>query len=97
MLFVVLQDIPSGPITGRFAGLLWKSYETLSQFSFRNQCLVLLDWLRTKVRRDAALELLWIMLCRRWRESRGAGCSGISDDFTDTQPNRVKVVCASFA
>lgn len=38
-----------GPITGRTAGLLWKSYESISQFSFRNVCLVSLDWLRTKV------------------------------------------------
>ena len=46
------QDVPMvGPITGRTAGLLWKSYESISQFSFRNVCLVSLDWLRTKVSR----------------------------------------------
>lgn len=29
-------------------GLAWKSFETMSQVSFRNQCLVFTDWLRTK-------------------------------------------------
>ncbi|GIM04019.1 hypothetical protein Vretimale_8656 [Volvox reticuliferus] len=43
-------DLPSiGPLTGTGAGFVWKSYETLSQFSFRNQCLVAADWLRTKI------------------------------------------------
>ncbi|KAG2486568.1 hypothetical protein HYH03_014738 [Edaphochlamys debaryana] len=43
-------DIPKiGPLTGTSAGFVWKSYETLSQFSFRNQCLVAADWLRTKI------------------------------------------------
>lgn len=43
-------DLPGGlgPLTGTGAGVVWKSYETLSQFSFRNQCLVASDWLRTK-------------------------------------------------
>lgn len=45
-----VMDVPSvGPITGRTAGLLWKSYESVSQFSFRNVCLVSMDWLRTKI------------------------------------------------
>jgi len=38
-----------GPLTGRAAGLMWKSYESISQFSIRNICLVSLDWLRTKI------------------------------------------------
>ncbi|GIL56627.1 hypothetical protein Vafri_11967 [Volvox africanus] len=43
-------DLPRiGPLTGTGAGFVWKSYETLSQFSFRNQCLVAADWLRTKI------------------------------------------------
>jgi NADH:ubiquinone reductase (non-electrogenic) len=45
-----VMDVPSvGPITGFTAGLLWKGFETYSQVSFRNQCLVALDWLRTKI------------------------------------------------
>ncbi|KAJ9530914.1 hypothetical protein QJQ45_028792, partial [Haematococcus lacustris] len=28
---------------------IWKSFETYSQFSFRNQCLVASDWVRTKL------------------------------------------------
>jgi len=43
-------DVPSlGPFTGFTAGLVWKSFETYSQFSFRNQCLVASDWIRTKL------------------------------------------------
>ncbi|KAG2424696.1 hypothetical protein HXX76_014272 [Chlamydomonas incerta] len=43
-------DLPKiGPLTGTGAGFVWKSYETMSQFSFRNQCLVAADWLRTKI------------------------------------------------
>ncbi|EFJ43711.1 hypothetical protein VOLCADRAFT_76599 [Volvox carteri f. nagariensis] len=43
-------DLPRlGPLTGTGAGFVWKSYETMSQFSFRNQCLVAADWLRTKI------------------------------------------------
>lgn len=43
-------DLPKlGPLTGTGAGFVWKSYETLSQFSFRTQCLVAADWLRTKI------------------------------------------------
>ncbi len=38
-------DVPKlGPLTGLGAGVLWKSFETYSQFSFRNQCLVAFDW-----------------------------------------------------
>ncbi|KAL6756599.1 type-II calcium-dependent NADH dehydrogenase [Haematococcus lacustris] len=43
-------DVPQlGPLTGFTAGLIWKSFETYSQFSFRNQCLVASDWVRTKL------------------------------------------------
>ncbi|GLC74175.1 tubulin alpha 1 [Pleodorina starrii] len=43
-------DLPRlGPLTGTGAGFVWKSYETMSQFSFRNQCLVAADWVRTKI------------------------------------------------
>lgn len=38
-----------GPIFGFAAGVAWKSFETMSQISFRNQCLVMTDWLRTKI------------------------------------------------
>ena len=31
------------------AGLLWRGFETYSQISFRNQSLVALDWVRTKL------------------------------------------------
>jgi NADH:ubiquinone reductase (non-electrogenic) len=38
-------DVPRlGPFTGIAAGVAWKSFETISQFSFRNQCLVASDW-----------------------------------------------------
>ncbi len=38
-------DVPKiGPFTGITAGVVWKSFETYSQFSFRNQCLVASDW-----------------------------------------------------
>eukprot|EP00195_Chlamydomonas_chlamydogama_P008836 CAMPEP_0202898464 /NCGR_PEP_ID=MMETSP1392-20130828/6978_1 /ASSEMBLY_ACC=CAM_ASM_000868 /TAXON_ID=225041 /ORGANISM="Chlamydomonas chlamydogama, Strain SAG 11-48b" /LENGTH=558 /DNA_ID=CAMNT_0049584399 /DNA_START=316 /DNA_END=1992 /DNA_ORIENTATION=- len=43
-------DVPKlGPLTGYAAGLIWKSFETYSQISFRNKCLVATDWLRTKL------------------------------------------------
>lgn len=43
-------DVPKvGNLMGFHAGLLWKSFETYSQFSFRNQCLVASDWVRTKI------------------------------------------------
>ncbi|MEW5317674.1 MAG: hypothetical protein WDW38_008956 [Sanguina aurantia] len=43
-------DVPNlGPLTGYGAGIAWKSFETFSQISFRNQCLVGTDWLRTKI------------------------------------------------
>ncbi len=32
---------------GFFAGLAWKGFETYSQYSFRNLCLVSVDWVRT--------------------------------------------------
>ena len=38
-------DVPNlGPLTGATAGLAWKGFETYSQISFRNQCLVASDW-----------------------------------------------------
>ncbi len=38
-------DVPKlGAVTGFTAGVIWKSFETYSQFSFRNQVLVALDW-----------------------------------------------------
>ena len=38
-------DVPNlGPLTGWYAGLIWKSFETYSQISFRNKCLVMTDW-----------------------------------------------------
>jgi hypothetical protein len=37
------------PPNPRYAGVLWKSFETYSQISFRNRCLVFTDWLRTKM------------------------------------------------
>lgn len=38
-------DVPIiGPLYGWYAGLLWKSFETYSQISFRNRCLVFTDW-----------------------------------------------------
>lgn len=43
-------DLPRiGPLTGTGAGVVWKSYETISQFSFRTMCLVAADWVRTKL------------------------------------------------
>lgn len=45
-----VMDVPGlGPLTGFFAGLAWKGFETYSQFSFRNVCLVTIDWVRTKL------------------------------------------------
>jgi NADH:ubiquinone reductase (non-electrogenic) len=45
-----VMDVPNvGPVFGWGAGLLWKGFETYSQISFRNQCLVATDWLRTKI------------------------------------------------
>jgi NADH:ubiquinone reductase (non-electrogenic) len=45
-----VMDVPGiGPISGLFAGIAWKGFETYSQFSFRNLCLVSLDWVRTKI------------------------------------------------
>jgi len=34
-------------VQGFFAGLAWKGFETYSQYSFRNLCLVSVDWVRT--------------------------------------------------
>lgn len=43
-------DVPNlGPLTGWTAGIVWKGFETYSQISFRNKCLVAVDWLRTKL------------------------------------------------
>eukprot|EP01024_Parvocaulis_polyphysoides_P073525 TRINITY_DN9468_c1_g1_i5.p1 TRINITY_DN9468_c1_g1~~TRINITY_DN9468_c1_g1_i5.p1 ORF type:complete len:604 (+),score=96.75 TRINITY_DN9468_c1_g1_i5:111-1922(+) len=43
-------DAPQiGPIFGLGAGLVWKGFETYSQFSLKNRCLVALDWVRSKV------------------------------------------------
>lgn len=45
-----VMDIPViGPIFGLGAGVLWRSYETISQISPRNFVLVSTDWVRTKV------------------------------------------------
>ncbi|KAL3146637.1 tubulin alpha 1 [Trebouxia sp. C0010 RCD-2024] len=45
-----VMDIPKmGPVTGWTAGLLWRGFETYSQISFRNQSLVAVDWVRTKI------------------------------------------------
>ena len=45
-----VMDIPVvGPIFGLGAGVLWRSYETISQISPRNVVLVSMDWVRTKV------------------------------------------------
>merc|ERR1711924_289588 len=42
-------DIPGmGVIRGLAAGFIWKSFETFSQFSIRNQILVLSDLVRAK-------------------------------------------------
>jgi NADH:ubiquinone reductase (non-electrogenic) len=45
-----VADIPGFAILrGVFAGLVWKSFETFSQVSFRNQALVFSDMLRAKI------------------------------------------------
>ncbi|KAL4519751.1 hypothetical protein Ndes2526B_g01679 [Nannochloris sp. 'desiccata'] len=45
-----VMDVPViGPVMGLFAGFAWRGFETFSQISFRNQCLVTIDWARTKV------------------------------------------------
>ena len=45
-----VMDVPLiGPVMGLFAGYAWRGFETFSQISFRNQCLVTIDWARTKV------------------------------------------------
>ena len=45
-----MMDVPVvGPLWGLGAGLVWKGFETYSQFSWRNKALVTIDWLRTKV------------------------------------------------
>jgi NADH:ubiquinone reductase (non-electrogenic) len=45
-----VMDVPKvGPLYGLGAGFVWKSFETYSQFSWRNKALVSIDWLRTKV------------------------------------------------
>jgi len=45
-----VADVPNvGPLWGFGVGLVWKGFETYSQFSWRNKALVSIDWLRTKV------------------------------------------------
>jgi hypothetical protein len=45
-----VMDVPVvGPLWGVGAGIVWKGFETYSQFSWRNKALVSIDWLRTKV------------------------------------------------
>jgi NADH:ubiquinone reductase (non-electrogenic) len=45
-----VMDVPVfGALYGPGVGFLWKSFETYSQFSFRNKLLVSLDWLRTRM------------------------------------------------
>jgi len=45
-----VMDVPKvGPIVGTGAYVLWRSYETFAQISLRNQLLVGLDWVRTKL------------------------------------------------
>ena len=45
-----VADVPNvGPLWGFGVGLVWKGFETYSQFSWRNKALVTIDWLRTKV------------------------------------------------
>ena len=34
---------------GLGAGVLWRGFETYRQISFRNQCLVVSDWIKTKI------------------------------------------------
>jgi len=36
-------------VTGIAAGFGWKSFETISQISLRNQIFVAMDWVRAKV------------------------------------------------
>lgn len=43
---------------GFFAGLAWKGFETYSQYSFRNLCLVSVDWVRTASLVHVILSLL---------------------------------------
>lgn len=43
-------DLPViGPIMGYEAGFLWHSYETFAQISLRNQAMVAINWIRTKL------------------------------------------------
>ena len=45
-----VMDVPLvGPVMGLAAGFAWRGFETFSQISFRNQCLVTIDWARTKL------------------------------------------------
>jgi hypothetical protein len=53
-------DVPRlGPFTGTAAGVLWKSFETYSQFSFRNRCLVASDWWVSCVKVVADVSCWW--------------------------------------
>ncbi|KAK9815675.1 hypothetical protein WJX72_007865 [[Myrmecia] bisecta] len=42
-------DAPLAKAAGISTGLLWRSFETISQISLRNMMLVSIDWLRTKL------------------------------------------------
>ncbi|KAK9813760.1 hypothetical protein WJX73_007780 [Symbiochloris irregularis] len=43
-------DLPKlGTVTGLGAGFLWRGFETYRQISFRNQCLVVSDFIKTKI------------------------------------------------
>ncbi|KAK9836804.1 hypothetical protein WJX74_008426 [Apatococcus lobatus] len=45
-----VMELPTwGNLKGYSAGFLWRGWETYRQISFRNQCLVAFDWLKTKV------------------------------------------------
>lgn len=45
-----VMDVPIiGPLWGSGPGVVWKGFETFSQISHRNQLLVFIDWLRTKL------------------------------------------------
>jgi NADH:ubiquinone reductase (non-electrogenic) len=41
--------VPVGALVGCEAGLLWHSYETFAQISLRNQAMVAINWVRTKL------------------------------------------------
>ena len=44
------MDVPSfGILTGKQAGVAWRGFEVYRQISFRNQCLVVGDWIKGKL------------------------------------------------